>query len=555
MPRADRKIVRLREVIESDEFRDSSAELPVALGISAENEPIVADLSKMPHLLIGGAIGSGKSVLLHSMIVSLLYRKSPDEVKFLLIDPKMVELTNYIGISNQYLVKIEGIDKDVITEPESTIIALNSLCVEMGKRYELLRKYGCRSSREYNQKLKDGKLAKADGLRPMPYIVGVVDEIAELMMTKGKEFEIPLARLAQKSRDVGIHLIITTQQISTKVITGILKANFPTRIAFKVNNISDSRTILDMTGAQMLTGRGDMLNIDNGWISRIQGAFVEYSEIEKVCDWIAKNNTTDGPYILPGLAISENSWYNPCDDKSPDPLFEEAAQLVIQSRTGSTSMLQRQYSIGYKRACRIMDQLEQAGVVGPAINGKPRKILLNANSDFREFPSLTNRFWNKLAQLWKGQKKETDFETLMKLLGESKPSIPYEDYEIIGNTFYVDKILIKHGIINISEEDVLATLNSSGTNYVTTGLSDNGTALEAFEDALKNLRDMTSCPLGKMLFNIWVNTTNSQLSVVDMKSITNYIDSELKDIDVVWGVAIDESLGDEIKVTLIASSK
>ena len=555
VPRADRKIVRLREVIESDEFRDSSAELPIALGISTENEPIVADLSKMPHLLIGGAIGSGKSVLLNSIIVSLLYRKSSDEVKFLLIDPKQVEFTKYSGISNQYLVKVEGIDEDVITKPENSVIALNSLCVEMEKRRKFLTKYGCRSSREYNEQLKNGKLLNEEGHRPMPYIVAVIDEIAELMVACGKEFEMPLARLAQKSKAEGIHLIITTQQTSTKIITGILKANFPSRIAFKVHSISDSRTILDMTGAQLLTGIGDMLRIDNGWISRIQGAFVDSQDIEKICNWIAQNNPDDGAFIISSPPISEDSHYNPCNDEGTDPLFEEAARMVIQSGAASTSALQRSYSIGYNRACRIMDQLEQAGIVGPANNGRPRKVLLNANSDSRKFPFLTNRFWNKVTQFWKRQREESDFETFMELLGKSKKSFPYDDYEIIGNTSDIDDILTNYGIINISTDDILATLNSSGTNYVTTGLSNGGFALEALEDALKNLRDMTSCPIGKMLFNIWVNHENAKLSATAMKSITDYVERELKGIDVIWGVAIDGSLDSKIKVALIASSK
>lgn len=555
MPRSDRQMVGLRSLLESEEYLTSQAELPIALGISTENKPIIADLRKMPHLLIGGATGSGKSVLLNSIIISLLYRKSPDEMKFLLIDPKMVELTYYAGFNDQYLVKVEGINEDVITDPDNSIIALNSLCVEMEKRRELLTKYGCRSSREYNEKLKDGKFTRADGLRPMPYIVVVIDEIADLMMTKGKEFEIPLARLAQKSRAEGIHLIISTQKPSTEIITGILKANFPARIAFKVQSISESRTILDMTGAQVLTGRGDMLRTDNGWISRIQGAFVGSQDIEKVCDWITRNNPVEESFTLSNPPLSKDSWYNPCNDKDPDPLFEEAARLVIQSRKGSTSILQRRYSIGYNRACRIMDQLEKAGIVSPADNGRPRKVLLNANSDSRKFPFLTNRFWNKLVQFWKKQKQETDFEILTELHGKSNPSFPYEDYEIIGNTSDIDKILIKHGIINISKDDVLATLNSSGTNYVTAGLSDNGVVVDALKIAVESLKKISPMSIGKMLFNIWVNSKNTQLSLSDMKSVTDYIESELKGINVVWGVAVDESLDNGIKVTLIASSK
>lgn len=259
VPRSKRRMVYLREVLESKEFQDPKAELPIALGISTKNKPIIADLCKMPHLLIGGATGMGKSVLLNSIIVSLLFRKSPEEVKFMLIAPKMVDLGHYSKIKEQYLVKIEGIEEDIISSPEHVITALNSLCSEMDRRYELLKKFFCRSDLEYNQKLEEKKLSTTHGYKPLSYIIVVIDEFADLIIAHGKAIEIPIARLAQKGRAVGIHLIITTQKTSSDVIAGILKANFPVRIAFKVQTFADSRTILDMTGAQLLLDRGDML--------------------------------------------------------------------------------------------------------------------------------------------------------------------------------------------------------------------------------------------------------------------------------------------------------
>ena len=502
MPRSCRRMVCLREVLESSEFKDSKAILPIALGISTENEPIIADLSKMPHLLIGGATGSGKSVLLHSIIVSLLYKMRPEELKFVLIDPKKVEFANYAGISDLYLLKIEGIREDIITEAKNVISTLNSLCAEMDNRYELLLKASCRSIREYNQKIRDRNLLEAGGYSIMPYLIVVIDEFADLIIRYGKVIESPIVRIAQKCRAVGIHVIISTQQLSTQVITGIIKANFPARIAFKVNSVSDSRTVLDMTGAQMLMGGGDMLRTDNGWISRIQGAFVDSQDIEKVCDWIARNNPDNGAFIISSPPISEDSHYNPCNDEGTDPLFEEAAISVIQSGAASTSALQRRYSIGYNRACRIMDQLEQAGIV----------------------------------------------------LGESKLTIPYEDYVIIGNVSEIQKIISIPGIINISKEDVLASLTTSGYNYVTTGFSNEGIALDALLDAVIELRKMTLDSMKKILFNIWVNSKNRKLSSAEMTSIVGYCEIEFQDAEIIWGVAHDTIIDiDDIKVTLIAS--
>ena len=313
VPRSKRRMVYLREVLESKEFQESKAELPIALGISTENKPIISDLRQMPHLLIGGATGMGKSVLLNSIIVSLLFRKSPEEVKFMLIDPKMVDFGHYSKIKEQYLVKIEGIDEDIISSPEHVITALNSLCSEMDRRYELLKKTFCRSDQEYNQKLEEKKLSTTHGYKPLSYIIVVIDEFADLIIAHGKAIEIPIARLAQKGHAVGIHLIITTQKTSSDVITGILKANFPVRIAFKVQTFADSRTILDMTGAQLLLDRGDMLVSNNGISSRVQGAFIDEPEIERVCDWIAHNNSDYKPSVLSVPSIPEvdtptNDW-------------------------------------------------------------------------------------------------------------------------------------------------------------------------------------------------------------------------------------------------------
>ena len=545
VPRSKRRMVYLREVLESKEFQEYKAELPIALGISTENKPIITDLRQMPHLFIGSATGMGKSVFLNSIIVSLLIRKSPEEVKFMLIDPKMVDFGHYSKIKEQYLVKIEGIDEDIISSPEHVITALNSLCSEMDRRYELLKNLGVRSNWDYNQKVKEGELLRADGYRLMPYIVVVIDELADLIFVCGKAFESPLARLVQRGRSLGINVITATQHPSSEVFTGILRANFPTRIAFKVQTFAESRTILDMTGAQLLLDRGDMLVSNNGISSRVQS--------ERICDWIAYNNSDCKPSVLSVPSIPEVNTQT--IDWERDPLFEEAARLIVESNNASTAILQRHFSIGYNRAGKIMDQLEEAGIVGPINGGKPREMLWNVNFGSRGFLSLINRFWKKITQFSNGQKKETDFEILMKHLSEASQPIHYQDYNIIGNTFAIHEILIKNGIINISNEDVLATLNSSGTNYVTTGLSNNGTALEAFEDALKNLRNMTSCRIGKILFNIWVNTENTTLSLVAMKSITDYIERELKDIDVLWGVAIDKSLENKIRITLLAASK
>lgn len=376
VPRLDRQIVRLREVLESKVFQESEANLPVALGIDSENNMVVADLAKMPHLLIAGATGQGKSVGLNAIIASLLYRKTPDELKFVMIDPKMVEFSLYAKIEAHYLAKIPDAEDAIITDMDKVVATLSSLCVEMDNRYQLLKAAHTRNIEEYNEKIKEKRLNPLEGHRFLPYIVVVVDEFSDLIMTAGKEVEIPIARLAQKARAVGMHVIIATQRPSTNVITGIIKANFPARIAFKVSSGVDSKTILDTPGAQQLIGRGDMLISNNAPMVRVQCAFIDTPEVEAICDYIERQPYGQGAYELPepvatGTGESDSEIGNNFGDK--DPLFEKIARLTVTSNTASTSSLQQRYSIGYNRAGKIMDQLEAAGIVGPAHGGNPRK--------------------------------------------------------------------------------------------------------------------------------------------------------------------------------------
>ncbi len=335
----------------------------------------------MPHLLVAGATGQGKSVGLNAIIASLLYRKTPDELKFVMIDPKMVEFSLYAKIEAHYLAKIPDAEDAIITDMEKVVATLSSLCVEMDDRYQLLKAAHTRNIEEYNDKIKARSLNPAEGHRFLPYIVVVVDEFSDLIMTAGKEVEIPIARLAQKARAVGMHVIIATQRPSTNVITGIIKANFPARIAFKVSSGVDSKTILDTTGAQQLIGRGDMLISNNAPMVRVQCAFIDTPEVEAICDYIERQPYGQGAYRLPepvvsGSGDSDSEPGNNFGDK--DPLFDEVARLIVSSNTASTSSLQRRYSIGYNRAGKIMDQLEAAGIVGPAHGGKPRSVLVDA---------------------------------------------------------------------------------------------------------------------------------------------------------------------------------
>lgn len=376
----DPQTVSMRTIIKSKKFQESQYKLPVALGSTISNDVFIADLSKMPHLLVAGATGQGKSVGLNAIIASLLYRRTPDELKFVMIDPKMVEFSLYAKIEKHYLAKLPDEPDPIITDMKKVVATLSSLCVEMDSRYMLLKAANTRKIEEYNSKIIAHKLNPAEGHRFMPYIVVVVDEFSDLIMTCGKEVETPIARLAQKARAVGMHVIIATQRPSTNVITGVIKANFPARIAFKVSSGVDSKTILDTSGAQQLIGRGDMLVSNNSEMVRVQCAFVDTPEVEAICDYIAAQPNGKGAYVLPepvNEASDESSSSSSDSSWEVDSLFEEVARWVVSSSTASTSSLQRRYSIGFARAGKIMDQLEQRGIVGPAQGGKPRSVLVD----------------------------------------------------------------------------------------------------------------------------------------------------------------------------------
>ena len=377
----NKQTVSMRTVIKSRKYQECRYKLPIALGSTISNEVYIADLAKMPHLLVAGATGQGKSVGLNAIIASLLYRKSPDELKFVMIDPKMVEFSLYAKIEQHYLAKLPGEEDPIITDMTRVVATLSSLCVEMDDRYQLLKMaQSARNIEEYNAKILAGKLNPDEGHRYLPYIVIVVDEFSDLIMQSGKEVEMPIARLAQKARAVGMHVIIATQRPSTNVITGIIKANFPARIAFKVSSGVDSKTILDTSGAQQLIGRGDMLISNSSEIDRVQCAFIDTPEVEAICEYIEKQPGAPGPYILPepivGNSEEEEIAGGTFGDR--DPLFDEVARTIVNSNTASTSSLQRRYSIGYNRAGKIMDQLEAAGIVGPSHGGKPRAVLVDA---------------------------------------------------------------------------------------------------------------------------------------------------------------------------------
>jgi S-DNA-T family DNA segregation ATPase FtsK/SpoIIIE len=378
VPNKDPQIVSMRTILASRRYQETKYDLPLAIGSTISNQVYICDLAKMPHLLVAGATGQGKSVGLNAIIASLLYKKHPAELKFVLVDPKRVELSLYSVLEKHYLAKMPGENKAIITDMSKVVATLSSLCVEMEERYALMEYANTRNLREYNEKFLNRKLSPADGHRFMPYIVLIVDEFADLMMTVGKEVEKPIARLAQKARAIGIHLIIATQRPSTDVITGIIKANFPARIAFKVTSGVDSKTILDNTAAHQLIGRGDMLISNGSDLERVQCAFIDTPEIENICAFISQEPGFDKPYILPEPLTNDS------DDMGSegfvgerDPLFEEVARSIINMDTASTSALQRRYSIGYNRAGKIMDQLEMAGIVGPAHGGKPRDVLVD----------------------------------------------------------------------------------------------------------------------------------------------------------------------------------
>lgn len=378
VPNKDPQVVSMRSVIESPTYANSHMELPMAMGRTISNEVFMADLCKMPHLLVAGATGMGKSVGLNTIITSLLYKKHPAELKFVLIDPKMVEFSLYARLERHYLAKLPDEEDAIITDPMKVVATLNSLCVEMDNRYALLKEAAMRNIKEYNDKFIHRQLNPAKGHRFLPYIVVIVDEFADLIMTAGKEVETPIARIAQKARAVGIHMILATQRPSTNVITGVIKANFPGRIAFRVFQMVDSRTIIDRPGANQLIGRGDMLFSNNGKLDRVQCAFIDTPEVTAICDSISAQAGYSGPYELPEYIAESGDGGKLATVGDRDPLFDECARLVVTTDTASTSSLQRRYSIGYNRAGKIMDQMEAAGIVGPSQGGKPRQVLVDS---------------------------------------------------------------------------------------------------------------------------------------------------------------------------------
>ena len=375
VPNKKATIVPMRSVISSANFQKAEMELPIAFGKTISNETFVVDLAKMPHLLMAGATGQGKSVGLNAVLTSLLYKKHPAEVKFVMIDPKKVELTLYNKIERHYLAKLPDSEEAIITDTSEVVNTLNSLCIEMDNRYELLKSAFVRNIKEYNAKFKARQLNPNNGHQFLPYIVLVVDEFADLIMTAGKEVELPIARLAQLARAVGIHLIVATQRPSVNVITGLIKANFPARIAFKVSSAIDSKTILDGPGAQQLIGRGDMLYTQGNELIRIQCAFVDTPEVERIADFIGAQKGYPDAFLLPEY-VGENDVETPEVDMSKkDPLLREAAEILVSAQQGSTSLLQRKLELGYNRAGRIIDQLEVLGVVGPFKGSKAREVL------------------------------------------------------------------------------------------------------------------------------------------------------------------------------------
>ena len=386
VPNQKPSIVSMRSVITSNKFQTAEMELPIALGKNISNETFVVDLTKMPHLLMAGATGQGKSVGLNAVVTSLLYKKHPAEIKFVLVDPKKVELNIYSKIERHYLAKLPDTEEAIITDNTKVIHTLNSLCIEMDNRYELLKNGMCRNLKEYNQKYRERKLNPENGHNFLPYIVLVVDEFADLIMTAGKEVETPIARLAQLARAVGIHLIIATQRPSVNVITGIIKANFPARIAFRVTSKIDSRTILDSGGADQLIGRGDMLYTQGNDLTRIQCAFVDTPEIQKISDYIGTQIGYASAYVLPEY-IEENSSSLDLDPSERDELFREAAEVIVTAQQGSASLLQRKLKLGYNRAGRIIDQMEVAGIVGPFEGSKARQVMI---SDLNALDILLN---------------------------------------------------------------------------------------------------------------------------------------------------------------------
>jgi DNA segregation ATPase FtsK/SpoIIIE, S-DNA-T family len=392
VPNLKKQIVNMRTLIASEKFVNNNFSLPIAIGKKIDNENFIVDLATMPHLLMAGATGQGKSVGLNAILVSLLYKKHPSQLKFVLVDPKKVELSIYKHIEKHFLAKLPNEDESIITDTKKVVNTLNSLCIEMDQRYDLLKEAGVRNIKEYNEKFVKRRLNPQKGHRYLPFIVLVVDEFADLIMTAGKEVEMPIARLAQLARAIGIHLIIATQRPSVNVITGTIKANFPARIAFRVSAKVDSRTILDAGGAEQLVGKGDLLISNGNELTRVQCAFVDTPEVERIIEFIGDQQGYPSAYDLPEY-IGADGDMDAGSKKTLgeiDQMFEQCARLVVTSNSGSTSMLQRRFNLGYNRAGRIMDQIEAAGIVGPTHGGKPRELLIKTEAELEEI--LRNLF-------------------------------------------------------------------------------------------------------------------------------------------------------------------
>ncbi len=385
VPNTRKTMVSMRTLLDDVKFSESKFSLPIAIGKKIDNTHFVVDLASMPHLLMAGATGQGKSVGLNAILVSLLYKKHPSQLKFVLVDPKKVELSIYKTIEKHFLAKLPGEEESIITDTKKVVHTLNALCIEMDNRYDLLKEAGCRNIREYNEKFVARKLNPEKGHQFLPFIVLVVDEFADLIMTAGKEVEMPIARLAQLARAIGIHLIIATQRPSVNIITGTIKANFPARIAFKVSSKIDSRTILDTGGAEQLIGKGDMLISYNGEVVRLQCAFVDTPEVDKIVDFIGSQRGYPDAFMLPEYVDEKEMDAKDFDVNNKDALFEDAARLIVMSQSGSTSLLQRKMKLGYNRAGRLMDQLEAAGIVGPNQGSKVRDVLIKTDADLQMF--------------------------------------------------------------------------------------------------------------------------------------------------------------------------
>jgi S-DNA-T family DNA segregation ATPase FtsK/SpoIIIE len=385
VPNINAQLVSMREIINSEKFQNNKFDLPIGLGKTISNEPFVVDLAKMPHLLMAGATGQGKSVGLNAIITSLLYKKHPAELKIVLVDPKKVEFTLYSALEKYFLAKLPDIDDPIVSDTKDVVRTLNSLCIEMYARLDLLKLAKTRNIKEYNHKFCTRKLSPALGHRYLPYIVLIIDEFADLIMTAGRDVEIPIARLAQLARAIGIHLIIATQRPTVNIITGTIKANFPARLAYKVVQKNDSRTILDENGANQLIGKGDMLLSTGSDLIRLQCAFVDTPEVEKLVQYVEEQQSYPDAFLLPEYILEEKGKGSGDDEfidtGEIDPLFMDAANLIVQTQMGSTSLIQRKMKLGYNRAGRVMDQLEEFGVVGASMGSKAREVKIKTNEE------------------------------------------------------------------------------------------------------------------------------------------------------------------------------